>query len=202
MKPLMNLGERLKMLRAERGLSQRALAQQAGLSTNSISLLERNEISPSVATLQSLARALGVRISYFFEDETPQSILHVKAADRSRMDSQGVSIENLGARINGQELEPFLIRLSPLSSSGDRQVVHTGHEMVFGLSGKFEYVIDGVAYLVEAEDFLLFDAGLPHIWRNPFEQPASFLLVLQTPGARLEPVKRHFVKYPSITHVE
>lgn len=61
-----SLGDRLRQLRAERRLSQRDLAQLAGISTNSISLIEREEISPSVSTLQSLARALNVKVSYFF----------------------------------------------------------------------------------------------------------------------------------------
>jgi hypothetical protein len=39
------------------------------------------------------------------------------------------------------------------------------------------------------------------LWRNPFEAEAEFLLILQTPGAKLEPVKRHFVEYPSVTHI-
>ena len=58
------LGNRLKRIRSERGFSQRELAERAGISANAISLIERNENSPSVATLQSLATALGVKISY------------------------------------------------------------------------------------------------------------------------------------------
>jgi transcriptional regulator with XRE-family HTH domain len=201
MKTELSVGERLRALRTERDLSQRALAQLAGISTNSVSLIERDEISPSVATLQNLATALHVRVSYFFEDETEQSVLHVKSNQRSAVDSQGVHIEGIGSRIQEQEIEPFLVQLASHTSSGERQVVHTGHEVVYCLKGKLEYLIDGTVYQVEAGDFLLFEAGLPHLWRNPFDETAEFLLILQTPDARLEPVKRHFVEYPSITHI-
>lgn len=202
MKTPLSVGERLRILRTERNLSQRALAQAAGISTNSVSLIERDEISPSVATIQNLATALHVRISYFFEVETEQSVLHVKAAQRSVVDSQGVRIESTGGRIQAQEIEPFLVQLAPHTSSGERQVIHAGHEVVYCLKGKFEYLIDGTVYQVEQGDFLLFDASLPHLWRNPFADDAEFVLILQTPGAKLEPVKRHFVEYPSITHIE
>jgi transcriptional regulator with XRE-family HTH domain len=201
MKKVLSVGERLRTLRTERNLSQRALAQLAGISPNSVSLIERDEISPSVATIQNLATALRVRIGYFFQDETEQSILHVKASERSAVDSQGVRIESIGSRIHAQEVEPFLVHLAPHTSSGERQVLHAGHEVVYCLSGKLEYLIDGTIYEVEVGDFLLFEADLPHLWRNPFDDPAEFLLILQTPGATLEPVKRHFVKYPSITHI-
>lgn len=202
MKGNITVGERLRILRTERSLSQRALAQLAGISTNSVSLIERNEISPSVATLQNLATALRVRVSYFFEDETELSILHVKAGQRSSVDSQGVRIQSTGTRIRAQEVEPFLVRLEPRTSSGERQVIHAGHEVVYCLKGRVEYLIDGTSYQVEEGDFLLFEASLPHLWRNPFDAPAEFLLILQTPGATLEPVKRHFVDYPSVTHID
>ena len=201
MKKEQSIGSRLHALRIERDLSQRALAQLAGMSTNSVSLIERNETSPSVATLQNLATALHVRISYFFEDETEQSILHIKAAQRLCVDSQGVCIQTIGSRIHAQEIEPFVVKLAPHTSSGERQVVHAGVEVVYCVAGMFEYLIDGKIYQVEQGDFLLFEAGLPHLWRNPFDATAEFILILQTPGATLEPVKRHFVEYPSITHV-
>ena len=57
-----SLGARLRNLRKERKLTQRELAIQASISVNAVSLIERNEISPSVATLQSLATALKVKI--------------------------------------------------------------------------------------------------------------------------------------------
>lgn len=202
MKESPSVGERLRSLRTERNLSQRALAQAAGISTNSVSLIERDEISPSIATMQNLATALHVRISYFFEDESEQSVLHVKASQRSAVDSQGVRIESIGSRIRSQEIEPFLVQLAPHTSSGERQVIHTGHEVVYCLKGRLEYLIDGTIYQIEAGDFLLFDASLPHLWRNPFDAEAKFILILQTPGAKLEPVKRHFVEYPSITHID
>lgn len=194
-------GTRLRNLRAERKLSQRALAQLAGISPNSVSLIEREEISPSVATLQNLAAALNVRMSFFFEDESEQKVLHAKANMRPALDSQGVYIESTGGRIHDQEMEPFVIQLAPNTSSGERQVIHTGHEIVYCLEGKFEYFIDGESYFIEKGDFLLFEATLPHLWHNPFDTPAEFILILQTPGAALDPVKRHFVAYPSIPHI-
>ena len=71
-----SVGEKLRQLRSERNISQRDLAKLAGLSPNSISLIERDETSPSVATLQSLATALNIRMSYFFEEKTLLGTAH------------------------------------------------------------------------------------------------------------------------------
>jgi transcriptional regulator with XRE-family HTH domain len=196
------LGDRLRRLRKERNLSQRDLAKQAGVSANSISLIERGEISPSVATLQSLATAINIKVSYFFDEETAASVLYVKAAERPALDSGGVRIEGIGRRLKTQDLEPFCVRLQPLAVSGERQVVHPGVELVCCQVGRLEYWIDGQIYRLEKGDFLVFEATLPHTWGNPFDQVAEFLLVLQTPHDSLDSVQRHFADYPSVTHID
>jgi transcriptional regulator with XRE-family HTH domain len=196
-----SLGSKLRAAREERGLSQRQLAQLSGLSTNAISLIERDENSPSVSTLQSLATALNIKMSYFFDDHEPTAILHVKAKDRPAIVSKGIRIEGLGGELRRQEMDPFLVILEPHSDSGLRQVVHTGHELVYCLSGEVEYLIDGKIYQLESGDFLLFEAHLPHLWRNTTEEKAVILLVLQASGLAGEPVERHFSDYPSVVHI-
>ena len=197
-----SLGEKLRQLRSERNISQRDLARMAGLSPNSISLIERDETSPSVATLQSLASALNIRMSYFFEEEIPVSVLHIQAGMRPKIESEGVVIEGMGRTMPSQEIEPFSITLGPRAGSGgERQVVHAGHEFVYCLQGKIEYVIDGKVYRLEVGDILIFEATLPHLWRNPFDDEAKFILVLQTSNASREPVQRHFSGMPSVNHI-
>lgn len=196
-----SLGERLRALRTERRLSQRDLAAKAGISTNAVSLIERSEISPSVSTLQSLARALNIKISFFFDDDFAGNVLLVKAADRPVITGDGLRIEGVGKRLVDQEVEPFRIILEPHAHSGERQVVHAGQEFICCQKGKVEYLIDGTKYVVEEGDFLIFDASLPHIWRNPFDEQAVFLLVMQASGESPESVNRHFIDYPSIKHI-
>lgn len=197
-----SLGEKLRQLRSERNISQRDLARMANLSPNSISLIERDETSPSVATLQSLATALNIRMSYFFEEEIPTSVLLLKAGSRPKIDNNGVVIEGMGKTLPSQELEPFTVTLAPKAGSGgERQVVHSGHEFVYCLQGKIEYVIDGQIYQMVQGDILIFEANLPHLWRNPFDEEAKFILVLQTPNSSREPVQKHFSNTPSVNHI-
>ncbi len=196
-----SLGARVRGLRKERELSQRELAELASLSPNAISLIERDEISPSVATLQRLAAALDVKMSYFFETETVARVLHVRSSQRPVIRGTGSSIEGLGARLEGQQMEPFLVTLTPRADMGAGQVVHAGHEFVFCLAGRVKYEIDGDVYLLEPGDFLMFEADLPHRWGNPGEEAARLLLVLQAPDDVKEPARRHFADYPSVTHL-
>lgn len=198
----LSIGSRLRGLRKERELSQRGLAELAALSPNAISLIERDEISPSVATLQRLAAALGVKMSYFFEADTRARTLHVRAGERPAIRGAGLTIEGLGARLDGQQMEPFYITLAPHADIGTGQVVHAGHEFVCVVAGRVDYEIDGAIYALEPGDFLLFEAGLPHRWSNPGDEPATLVLVLQAPEDIQEPARRHFSDYPSVTHLD
>jgi transcriptional regulator with XRE-family HTH domain len=195
------VGSRLRAIREERGLSQRELAHRAEISTNAISLIERDESSPSVATLQNLATALGVKMSYFFEEHRPTQVLHVRAAERPVISSKGVHIEGLHGRLDFQEMEPFVVQLKPKMGSGERQVVHAGHELVYCLAGSVEYLIDGKKYALMAGDILLFEAQLPHLWRNVTAKEARILLILQATGQTTQSVERHFSDYPSLRHL-
>jgi len=195
-----SVGSRLRELRKERQLSQRELADLAGLSPNGISLIERDEQSPSVATMQRLATALGVKMSYFFESETVAKVLHFRPQQRPAIRGAGLTIEGLGARLEGQQIEPFCITLAPHADMGAGRVVHDGHEFVACLAGRLCYEIDGIDYLLEPGDFLLFQADLPHRWGNPGDTEARLILVLQAEGMG-EPARRHFSEYPSVAHL-
>lgn len=58
----MTLGERIAAERAKAGLSQRALADAAGLRQAQISRLEAGERDAPFATLQRIALALGLPV--------------------------------------------------------------------------------------------------------------------------------------------
>ena len=196
-----SLGSRLRVLRQERDLSQRRLAECAGLSPNSISLIERDEISPSVATLQHLAGALSVKMSYFFEGSTEVNAIVAKAGTRPQIVSNGVTIEGLRSRLPEQHLDPFYLTLAPHADAGAPEVVHSGQEFVCCLRGCVEYTVDGTVHHLHSGDFLLFEAHLPHAWRNSGDDNAELLLVLHDAEPRGDLARQHFTKQPSVSQI-
>lgn len=60
---LLTLGERIKQIRLEKGLSQRKLADMMGKDHPAISLLEHGKTNPSIWFLLELADALEVELS-------------------------------------------------------------------------------------------------------------------------------------------
>ncbi|WP_406676491.1 helix-turn-helix domain-containing protein [Moorella sp. ACPs] len=68
------LGNKLKRLREKMGLTQKELAQQVGISHSLIGQIETDRIQPSLATLSSLAEALGVSTCYFLMEEDEEDL--------------------------------------------------------------------------------------------------------------------------------
>jgi predicted transcriptional regulator/transcriptional regulator with XRE-family HTH domain len=74
------MGVRLRSLRAERGLSQVALANALELSPSYLNQLEQNQRPLTVAVLLKISRALGVDIQQFSEDEEARLVAGMREA--------------------------------------------------------------------------------------------------------------------------
>jgi transcriptional regulator with XRE-family HTH domain len=66
-----SLGHRLRVMRAERGLSLREAARRAGVVKETISDIERGHTHPYDVTLAKLARAYDVPVEEFLEERVP-----------------------------------------------------------------------------------------------------------------------------------
>ena len=64
----MKLGERLHLIRKEHQLTLKDLSQRANLSLPFLSDMERGVVSPSIETLQKIARAYDMAVKDLFND--------------------------------------------------------------------------------------------------------------------------------------
>ena len=58
--------QKFRNLRASKGMTTRALAKEAGVSTETINAIEHGRRQPQVRTLDKIAKALGVEVRDFF----------------------------------------------------------------------------------------------------------------------------------------
>jgi len=189
-----DVGQNLRRLRTERDLSLRALADASDLNINTLSLIENGRISPSVSTLQKLAVALGVPMAAFFEvGSERQSIIFQRMNQRPRAAFSHGTLEDLGTELAGRRAEPFAVTLEPGADSGETPIVHTGLEFVYCLEGSLIYSIEAHEYKLDPGDSLMFEARLPHRWRNAGSAAGRWLLVLCPADERDHPTLLHFM---------
>jgi transcriptional regulator with XRE-family HTH domain len=186
-----NVGARLRILREQRELSLRELAERCDLSFNAISRIERGDSSPTVSTLHQLATALEVSIAAFFEDGHEEATVFIHRERRLRSNSNGISMESLGTGLRGQKLEPFLVTVEPGAGNSADPIVHGGEEFVHCLEGTIDYRVNSETYCLQAGDSLLFEAIQPHCFRNTSDAAARLLIVFQAVDGKLLAGQHH-----------
>ena len=116
-----NVGERLRQLRLDLGMSVRTLATQTGFSPSLISQVEHSQVMPSIGSLERIALALGVSLGEFFTALEPSTVRLVRAEAREKLTStwSPVSIEAL-APLDGAGLwEPVMLTMAPGAAVGN-----------------------------------------------------------------------------------
>jgi transcriptional regulator with XRE-family HTH domain len=188
-----DVGQCVRTVREESGLSLRALAEKSGLSANTLSLIENGKSSPSVSTLQKISAALQVPIvAFFLPNQAGQKVIYTRTGCRKQAVFERGILEDLGSGLSDGALEPFIVTLEPQANSGPDPITHTGYEFVFCLAGRIAYVVENQRYLLEPGDSLFFESHLPHCWQNLSDQPAKKILILCPTSDYDHPIGRHF----------
>jgi transcriptional regulator with XRE-family HTH domain len=173
------VGQRLRALRKAKNFSIRSLAERSGLSINTLSLIENGKTSPSVNTLHLLAESLNISITTFFENEQQKKrVVYQKAGERRQIVFPQGHMEKLSEGMPPLGNEPFITKLEPGANSGETPVVFAGREFIYCLEGHITYTVDGDTYPLSPGDSLIFDAYIPHSWRNTASASSRALLAL------------------------
>jgi transcriptional regulator with XRE-family HTH domain len=177
------IGAQVRALRKRQDMTVAELAGQAGLSAGMLSKVENGAISPSLATLQSLAGALTVPLTSFFADfEQQHDATHLRAGEGLTIERRGSKAGHryqlLGHALPGAlACEPYLITLTKGAEafSGFR---HEGIEFIYLLEGEVDYRHGGTLYRLRPGDSLFFDARSAHGPEALRRLPLKFLSVI------------------------
>ena len=170
----LKLGEKVKDLRLQKRYTLRQVSGKTGLSIALLSQVENNAVSPPVATLLRIARALDVTISYFFrEEESKERAVVVRKDERRkvfrRMPAQhmesGYTYEALAYTKNAKHMEPFLVEFEPKKKEEIAFLNHRGEEFLFLFRGRLAFHYDQEEIILQAGDSLYFEADMPHAFR-------------------------------------
>ncbi|NJM35535.1 MAG: helix-turn-helix domain-containing protein [Rhodomicrobium sp.] len=178
-----SIGRKIRALRSRQQLTAADLAHAAGLSTGMLSKIENGGTSPSLSTLQALARALHVPLSSFFADfEERRDCSHVPAGKGLAIERRGTKsghrYELLGSSISGDiVVEPYLITLSE-DAEPYSLFQHEGIEFIYMLTGKVVYRHADKLYSLSPGDSLFFDAAAPHGPEELTERPMTYLSII------------------------
>ncbi len=181
-----SLGRRVRLLRQRLQITATELATEAGLSPGMLSKIENGGTSPSLATLQALARALNVPLASFFADvDERRACSYVRAGQGALIERRGTKkghrYELLGHSLSGDiVVEPYLITLSA-DAEPYALFQHDGVEFIYMLTGKVVYRHADKLYPLAPGDALYFDARAPHGPEELVQRPMTYLSIIIYP---------------------
>ncbi|AUH64998.1 cupin domain-containing protein [Paracoccus zhejiangensis] len=161
------IGRQLKELRSRRQLSIRVLAARSGVSHSTISLIERDQISPTIDTLGAILDALGTTIVGFMSSgRTAQANPFYRADDLPEIGgSDGISYKIIGLNFPARQIQFLKESYRPGADSGGG-LSHAAEEAGYVLAGRVELTVGEKIAILEAGDAYYFDSRQEHRFRN------------------------------------
>ncbi len=138
----LDIGARLRAVREKAGLSQRELAKRAGVTNSTISLIEQETHSPSLASLHRILSAVPISMADFFA--LPSSQRNVMFFDRNDLAvvARGeADLRVLAAERRDKSLQMFIERYQPGAGTGDEPIAHDGETAAVVLTGTIEVTV-------------------------------------------------------------
>lgn len=170
------LGARLRALRELHGLSQRALARSAGLTNATVSNIENDQVSPSVASLRKLVRALGMSLAEFFAWDPEMD--HTFFFGASDLVEIGAGLVSLRAVVTGdpaRQLQLLHEVYAPGADTGPEMLQHEGEEAGLVVRGRIEVTVGALTRELGPGDAFQFPSTLPHRFANRGDEPCELV---------------------------
>jgi transcriptional regulator with XRE-family HTH domain len=185
------IGHEVRAFRKQLGITGADLASATGLSLGMLSKIENGNISPSLTTLQSLSRALGVPLTAFFRRfEEPRNAVFVKAGEGVELERRGTRaghqynlLGHIDNNSSGVVVEPYLITLTT-DSDVFPTFQHEGMEFLYMLEGEVVYRHGDQLFTMQPGDSLFFDADAPHGPEILVTLPSRYLSIICYPQHR------------------
>jgi transcriptional regulator with XRE-family HTH domain len=160
-------------------MSVRRLAAVVDFSPSFISQVENGVSSPSIASLERLATALGVGLRDLFPERKPRNITVVSTKDRPTIVSEWskARIEALTVANPTAPFDAILIDLRPGGASGKRPHSALSHRFAFVCQGSVTVTVDESVHMLKAGDAITLPAGSMYRWQNDSRYVVRIIMV-------------------------
>jgi transcriptional regulator with XRE-family HTH domain len=161
-----DIGNRLRYLRTQHGLSQRQLAKRTGVTNSTISLIESNQSNPSVGALKRILDGIPIGLAEFFAMKPGTSKQAFYQAEELVEIGRGlISYRQIGDNLWGRALQILTEKYQPGADTGQIPLTHTGEEGGIVLTGRLEVTVGEERRILGPGDAYYFESHRPHRFR-------------------------------------
>lgn len=169
------LGENIRRIRKDVGLTLADLARRCNCSKSLLSQIETGAVNPSFSSLTTICESLGITMGSLFgappgEDSNGVHLMHPD--ERKTLKTEGgvgFQLLSKGLRL---PCEFIMNRWPPGSTTGSEVYSHEGQECGILLEGELIVEVMGRTYHLQPGDTVTFDSSMPHRIINPGQKEA------------------------------
>ena len=187
-----SVGSKIKTIRESKNLSIEEISESSGLSIEQITSIEEGQNLPSLGPLIKIARALGVRLGTFMDDNDSLGPVVCRAADRELANSISFSNGATDARKHmeyhplaqqkaGRHMEPFIIDINPEENQDYKLSAHEGEEFIYVMEGEVEVEYGKEKYSLKEGDSIYYDSIVKHHLHGAPGKSAKILALIYIP---------------------
>ncbi len=178
-----DIGLRLKTVRTMHHLSQRELARRAGVTNATISLIESNQMNPSVGALKRVLDGVPMSLAEFFAFDLPPKARVFYGADELTEVGKGpISFRQVGGDLSDRALQVLVERYEPGADTGRVPLRHEGEEAAVVIRGRLEVTVGDQVRVLGPGDAYYFDSRQPHRFRNTGKEPCELVSACTPPS--------------------
>jgi len=164
---VLDIGERLQIVRRIAGYSQRELAKRANVTNSTISLIEQGRVSPSVSSLQKVLSGIPMSLADFFEPNLLESVKVFYPEDEMPdIGSGGFESRLLGCLKTKRDFSVTVDRYLPGTDGGKVDENHQGELAGVVVEGELEVSVGKETMLLAKGQGFFFLRRRPHRFRN------------------------------------
>ncbi len=186
------VGAKIKGIRESKNLTIEEISERSGLSAEQIISIENDQNLPSLGPLIKIARALGVRLGTFMDDNDALGPVITRAADRERDSSISFSNDATDARKHmeyhplaqqkaGRHMEPFIIDINPEETKEFKLSAHEGEEFIYVMEGDLEIDYGKEKFVLTKGDSIYYDSIVKHHVHSAPGKSAKILALVYIP---------------------
>jgi transcriptional regulator with XRE-family HTH domain len=163
------IGEKIRSLREEKGISLAELSHMTGFEIELLSSIEKNEVQPQLGTIIKLSKSLESAFSRLVSDvgtklysvtrKNEAKTIFRSASGKSK--KQLYTYKSLAPEVKGRHMESMIVQLE--ENADETPSVHDGEEFIYVLAGMVSLKIGAEAFELEPGDSVYYLSTTPHL---------------------------------------
>ena len=166
-----SVAAKLKQLRQEKGWSLSVCAEKTGISKAMLGQIERQESSPTLATLWKLATGFDISLSWLVLDDQATTD---KSPQPVHYNKDGIKVQNLLRFDPVSRQEVYLLTMAPGSESMSDAHREGTTETLYVVSGELEVWLNDNWQRFKQGEAFRFNAAQRHGYRNASQTETVF----------------------------